>query len=371
MLSLGLLAVLASSHDHASCSCHAFLPELAHHQEANTSTWRDWAPSAPIAPASGETHLTSLRQLTFGGQNAEAYWSADGKKIVYQSRQPEYPDEQIFVMNADGSGKRMVSTGLGRCTCSYFSPDGKWLYFSSTHAKDKGPQKHVDMSKGYVWMVNPAFSMYRVSTKAGQAKPELVLDRGGYVAETTIAPNGRYMTFTGNFEGDPDIYRADLKAKKITKLTNEVGYDGGPFVSWDSKKIVYRRDAIEDNQELQDYKALLAENLVRPGKLEIFIMDADGKNKRQVTNLGAASFAPFLHPDGKRIVFSSNYGDPKGREFDLFLINVDGTGLERLTHSPEFDGFPMFDRTGKHLVFASNRNGKVRGETNVFTADFR
>lgn len=315
-----------------------------------------------------ETHLRNVRQLTFGGQNAEAYWSFDGKQIIYQTRQPEWPDEQIVVMNADGSGKRLFSTGLGRCTCSYFTPDGKWIYFSSTHEKNKGAQASVDHSKGYVWMVNPQFSIYRV--RADGSGLSKVLDKNCYVAETTIAPNGSFMTWTSNFEGDLEIYRSDLNGGKVKRLTNNVGYDGGPFVSWDGKKITYRRYDLKSQQEIDDYRTLLKENLVRPSKLEIYVMDADGKNNRKVTDLKCASFAPFLSPDNQWIIFCSNFGDKKGREFDLWRIRVDGTDLERITRSPEFDGFPMFSRDGKHLVFASNRNGKVRGETNVFVADW-
>lgn len=330
-----------------------------------------WPDSRPLATEAGESHLANIRQMTFGGQNAEAYWSKDGRRITFQSLQPGYPDEQIFVMNADGSGKRLVSTGVGRCTCSYFSPDGKWIYYSGTHELNTGPQKKIDHSKGYVWMVNPQFRMYRVPADKPGAKPELVLKREGYVAETTIDPSGKYLTFTSDFEGDLEIYRSDLKGRNVRRLTQDQGYDGGPFVSWDGRKIVYRRDAIESDAERAEYRALLAEHLVRPGKLEIMLMDADGRNKRQVTKLGGASFAPFLSPDNKRIVFSSNHGDPKGREFDLYVINVDGTGLERVTTAAGFDGFPMWTRDGKRLLWASNRNGSVQGETNLFVADWK
>lgn len=332
-------------------------------------------PATPREAHLNEVHLTNLRQLTHGGQNAEAYWNPEGTKITYQARLPGFPDEQIFTMFPDGSGKTLVSTGLGRSTCSYFSPDGRYIYFSSTHEKNEGAQRSLDMSKGYVWKVNPQFSLYRRNTNSifGKAAVniETVLRKREYIAETTIAPNGEYMTFTGLFDGDLEIYRSDLDGKNIKRLTDEYGYDGGPFVSWDSKKIVYRRDDIESDAERADYLSLLKENLVRPGKLEIWIMDANGKNKRQVTRLGAASFAPFLHPNNRQIIFSSSYGDPRGREFDLFVINVDGTGLKRVTHSPEFDGFPMFSRDGKKLLWSSNRFGSVRGETNVFVADWK
>ncbi len=329
------------------------------------TSWPNWR---AIQHNPAETNVSNVRQLTFGGQNAEAYWSADGSKIIYQTRQPEFPDEQIFTMNWDGSGKKLMSTGKGRCTCSYFLPDMSGIMFSSTHERNEGAQKPVDMSKGYVWMVNPDFAIYRADIDGKNLKP--ILKKSGYMAETTVAPNGKYITFTGGFEGDLDIYRANLDGSGVRKMTNEKGYDGGPFVSWDSKKIVYRRGTMATEQEVHEYEDLLKQNLVRPSKLEIWIMDADGRNKKQVTKLGAASFAPFLHPDGKRIIFASNYGDPKGREFDLFLINVDGTGLKQVTKTPDFDGFPMFTRDGKKLVFASNRNGSVRGETNIFTADW-
>lgn len=315
-----------------------------------------------------EKHLKNVRQLTFGGQNAEAYWNIDGTKLIYQTQQPGFPDEQIFTMNADGSNKTLVSTGKGRCTCSYFSPDGQFIYFSSTHERDPGPQPKVDMSKGYVWMVNPNYAMYRARPDGSEITPIVKLN--GYVAETTIAPNGKYLVFDSDFEGDLDIYRANLDGSHIQRLTNVVGYDGGPFISWDSKKIVYRRGEITFRKEIDDYRQLLAQHLVRPTKLEIWVMDADGSNKRQVTHLNAASFAPFMHPDGKRIIFSSNYGDPKGREFDLFVINLDGTGLERVTYMPQFDGFPMFSRDGRKLVFCSNRYGSQPHETNVFVADW-
>lgn len=317
----------------------------------------------------GETHLRSIRQLTFGGQNAEAYWNVTGDRLIFQSRQPGYPDEQIFTMNADGSNKRLVSTGKGRCTCSYFFPGDKEIVFSSTHAKNEGAQAPPDMSKGYVWVVNPQFTLYRANQDGSNLRP--IIERDQYVAETTVSPDGKWLYFTGAFDGDLEIYRSRSDGSKVQRLTNQVGYDGGPFVSWDGKLIAFRRDLIENDAERKDYTDLLHNHMVRPSKLEIWVMNADGKNQRQVTKLGAASFAPFIHPNGKQIIFTSNYGDPKGREFDLFMINIDGTGLKRITTTPDFDGFPMFTKDGKTLVWASNRHGSVRGETNVFTAAWK
>lgn len=354
-----------------SCLCKAHTPTYdviagSHAMKLQTETPPD---NRPHPVDAREVNLANLRQLTFGGQNAEAYWNPEGTKLIYQARLPQYPDEQIFTMNADGSDKKLVSTRLGRCTCSYFFPDGSAILFSSTHERDPGPQAPIDMSQGYVWMVNPNFALYRSRPDGSELKT--LIRKRGYVAETTVAPDGSFLTFTGGFDGDLDIYRARLDGTGIERLTDEYGYDGGPFVSWCSKKIVYRRDAIESSEELADYVRLLKKNLVRPSRLEIWIMDADGKNKRQVTRLNAASFAPFLHPDGKRIIFSTNYGDPRGREFDLWMVNVDGSGLKQITFTPDFDGFPMFSRDGRKLVWASNRFGSVRGETNIFVADWQ
>jgi Tol biopolymer transport system component len=326
-----------------------------------------WPDSAPAQALPGEKHLKNIRQLTFGGQNAEAYWSVDGKHLTYQTKQPNFPDEQIFSMNADGTGKHLISTGKGRCTCSYYLPDMSAIYFSSTHEKQPGPQAPIDMSHGYVWMVNPNYAMYKANLDGSNIKK--VLDLGRYLAETTIAPNGKYMTFTSDNQNDLEVYKSDLDGSHIVRLTHHHGYDGGPFVSWDSKWIVYRRDSTEDPKDLAEYDALLAQNLVRPNKLEICLMDSNGKRFKQITSLNAASFAPFMFPDDKHIIFASNYGDPKGMAFQLFEINVDGTGLEQITYGPGFDSFPMFTADGKKLVWVSNRSGNPQ-ETNVFVADW-
>lgn len=316
-----------------------------------------------------EIHLENIRQLTFGGQNAEAYWNLEGTKLIYQSTQPEWPDEQILVMKADGSDKTLVSRGKGRCTCGFFVPGTDEIVYSSTDWWDEGPAPKPDYSRGYVWAVNPYFRIFRAKSDGSHRR--MLIEALGYFAETTIAPDGSFMVFTSTMDGDLEIYRSDLNGKNIRRLTNELGYDGGPFVSWDSKLIAFRRGEILSKEQKNDYIELLKNGLVRPTKLEIWVMDAEGTHKRQITRLGAASFAPSFHPDGKRIIFSSNYGDPKGREFDLWIIGIDGKNLKRITYTPEFDGFPMFTRDGKRLVWASNRNGKVRGETNIFVADWK
>jgi Tol biopolymer transport system component len=327
-----------------------------------------WPDSVPADSLPGETHLRNIRQLTFGGQNAEAYWSSDGQHLTFQSRQPGYPDEQIFTMNVDGSNKQLISTGKGRCTCSYFLPDMSGIVFSSTHEKAPGAQPPTDMSKGYVWMVNPNYSLYRTDLNGSNLRK--LIDLGRYVAETTIAPNGKYLTFTSDYEGDLEIYKANLDGSHIVRLTHHHGYDGGPFVSWDSKWIVYRRDTLPTPQSVKDYDDLLAQNLVRPDKLEICMMDSNGGRFKQITHLNSASFAPFLTPDNKKVIFSTNYGDPKGMSFELYLSNVDGTGLEKVTRGGIFESFPMFTADGKKLVWVSARNAKNPTDTNIFVADW-
>jgi len=315
-----------------------------------------------------EKHLRNVRQLTFGGENAEAYFSSDRKKLIFQSTRDGHECDQIYTMNIDGSDVHMVSTGDGRTTCSYFFPNGKRILYSSTHLAAKQCPPRPDFSKGYVWAVYPSFDIFTARPDGSDLKR--LTETPGYDAETTISRDGKKLVFTSLRDGDLDIYSMDIDGKHVKRLTTELGYDGGPWWSNDGKQIVYRAYHPQTSAEKADYIALLKQNLIRPTTLEIWVMNADGSNKRQVTHLNAASFAPYFFPDGKRIIFASNVADPKGRDFDLFVINVDGTGLERITYNDTFDGFPMFSLDGKKLAFASNRNGKVRGETNVFIADW-
>jgi Tol biopolymer transport system component len=322
---------------------------------------------APGLELPGERHLRNVRQLTFGGENAEAYFAFDGKELVFQSTRDGRACDQEYVMRPDGSGVRLVSTGKGATTCGYFFPDGSRLLFSSTHELSEGCPPRPDRSQGYVWALHD-YQIYTARPDGSDLKP-LAHAPGSYNAEATVSRDG-WIVFTSTRDGDLELYRMRLDGSGLTRLTRTPGYDGGAFFSADGRRIVYRASRPEAPQELADYRSLLARKLVRPTRLEIRIMDADGSNDRQVTRLGAASFAPFFHPDGRRVVFASNQGDPSGRNFDLFLVNDDGSGLERITAYPGFDGFPMFSPDGRRLVFASNRNGSRPGETNVFIADW-
>lgn len=316
-----------------------------------------------------EKHLRNVRQLTFGGQNAEAYFSAGGKKLIFQSTRDNLQCDQMFTMNIDGSDVRMVSNGKGKTTCGYFYPDGKTILYSSTYLTDAQCPPRPDYSKGYVWPVYPGFDIFAANPD-GSGLMQLT-NAPGYDAEATISRNGRHIVFTSMRNGDLDIYVMDSDGRHVKQLTHELGYDGGPFFSPDGKHIVYRAYHPVGAKEIAVYKELLAQNLVRPTSLEIWVMTASGRHKRQVTKLGAASFAPSYFANGKRIIFSSNLGSTGGMgNFELYAINVNGTNLEQITYSPGFDGFPMFSRDGKKLVWASNRNAKAPHETNIFIADW-
>jgi Tol biopolymer transport system component len=320
-----------------------------------------------VQPLSGETRLANIRQLTFGGENAEAYFSFDGKKLSFQSTRDGYPCDRIYTMNVDGSDLRMISTGTGRTTCSYFTPDGSHVVFASTHAASPGCPPRPDFSRGYVWPIYAGYDIYRVNADGSGIRA--LTSSPGYDAEPTIRADGR-IVFTSVRDGDMEIYSMAADGSDVKRLTRRAGPDGGPFWSKDGRLIVFRGKAMTEGKELDEYRALLKDGLWRPTDLEIFVMNDDGSNLRQVTSLGGSSFAPFFHPDGKRIIFSSNEHDPRGRDFDLYLINLDGTGLERVTFNDTFDGFPMFSPDGRRLVFASNRHASREGETNIFIADW-
>jgi Tol biopolymer transport system component len=326
------------------------------------------APAAVMrAPEAGETYFKNIRQLTFEGQNAEAYWSPDGSQLIFQRTTGDSTCDQQYTINVDGTGLRMVSNGLGRTTCGYFYAGGSRLVYSSTFRADEACPTPPDMNQGYVWALYD-FDVY--TSNADGSDLQSIFSTPGYDAEATLSPDGNRIVFTSTRDGDLDIYTMNVDGSDVRKLTSTLGYDGGPFFSHDGSMIVYRAGRPQTPEAEADYRALLADNLVRPSNMEIWVMNADGSEQRQITNLGGANFAPFFHPDDKRILFSSNHENPRGRNFDLFLVNLDGTGLTKVTSYDDFDGFPMFSPDGTKLVFASNRHGTVPGETNIFVADW-
>jgi len=315
-----------------------------------------------------ETRLQTLKQLTFGGQNAEAYFSYDGSKIIFQSTRPPFECDQIFSMNVDGSDVKLLNSGKGRTTCGFFFPDGKRISYASTHLASELCPPAPDRSQGYVWPIYPSYEIFSANLDGTGLKR--LTKTPGYDAEATISSDGKKIVFTSMRSGDLDIYTMNADGGGTKRLTNEKGYDGGPFFSWDGKTIVYRAYHPKTKEELKEYESLLKQNLIKPTRAEILMMSVDGANKRQLTNNGAANWAPFLLPNNRQIIFSSNLHDAERRSFSLYLINVDGTGLERITYGARFDSFPMLSRDGKKLLFASTRNGKEPREFNIFIADW-
>jgi TolB protein len=313
-----------------------------------------------------ESHVANVRQLTFGGQNAEAYFSPDGKKLIFQSTRPPFKCDQIFTMNIDGSDVKLLSSGAGRTTCSFFFPDQKRFIYASTHLGGKACPPAPDRSKGYVWPIYPTYDIFSANIDGTNVRR--LTKNKGYDAEGIVSPDGKRIVFTSLRNGDLDIYLMNSDGTGVRRLTSEKGYDGGPFFSWDGKQIVYRGYHPKTAIEVSEYEALLEQSLIKPTRAEIYIMNADGSRQRQITHNGAANWAPFLHPNNQQIVFSSNLHDPERSSFSLYIVNTDGTRLKRLTNGARFDSFPMISRDGTKLVFASTRNAANPHEFNIFIA---
>lgn len=314
-----------------------------------------------------ESHLRAVRQLTFDGENAEAYFSFDGNRLTYQRTPPGGGCDRIYTLDLATGEQQPVSSGEGRTTCSYFYPDGERILYASTHLADPACPAPPDYSRGYVWPVHEGYDIF-VAGGAGRA--ERLTDTPGYDAEATISPLGDRIVFTSVRDGDLELYSMALDGSDVRRLTHTPGYDGGAFYSPDGSKIVWRAHYPDSPEELATYRELLGDGLIRPSRLELWVADADGSNARRLTDNGAANFGPYWHPSGEWIVFSSNMHDPAGRDFELYGIRLDGTGLERITHSEGFDGFPVFSPDGRFLVWGSNRNQAHEGNTNVFIAEW-
>ena len=323
-----------------------------------------------------ETHFKSLRQVTFGGDNAEAYWSPDGSKLIFQSNNADWgvACDQMFIMNADesfeNSKPKMVSTGKGRTTCGYFLPDGKHILYSSTHLEDENCPSVPERTAGkYTWPLYNGYEIF-VADLDGNIVSQLT-DTPGYNAEATISPKGDRIVFTSTRTGDLELFTMNIDGSDVKQITNKVGYDGGAFFSPDGSKIVFRGYHPETEEGIKEYKELLANNLIQPNKMEIFVCNADGSDLKQVTHLGGANWAPFFHPSGEKIIFSSNHEYEKGFPFHIYMVDLNGENLQRVTNSGTFDSFPMFSADGKYLVFSSNRNNGGTRDTNVFIAEWQ
>ena len=324
-----------------------------------------------------EKHFKSLQQVTFGGDNAEAYWSFDDQQLIFQSNNKKWGLEcdQMFLMNAGETFNNsnippMVSTGMGRTTCAYFLPDNKSFVYGSTHLANKNcPEVPLRKNGRYVWPVYDSFDIFVADLK-GNITGQLT-NEAGYDAEATVSPKGDKIVFTSTRSGDLELYTMNLDGSDVQQITDELGYDGGAFFSPDGTKLIFRSSRPKTEEEISKYKGLLAEGLVEPTNMELYICDADGSNMKQLTNLGNANWSPFFTPDGKKVLFSSNFEAERGFPFNLYMIDIDGKNLERVTHSETFDAFPVFSNDGKYLVFSSNRNNGGGRDTNLFIAEWQ
>ena len=324
-----------------------------------------------------ETHLANVKQLTFGGDNAEAYWSFDNKQLVFQARNEAWGTEcdQIYVMDAgkslvDDEIPQLVSTGKGRTTCSYFMPGNKSIVYASTHegGEDCPPEPQRRSDGKYVWPIYESFDIYTADLEGNIL--EKLTDEPGYDAEATLSPQGDKIVFTSLRTGDLELFTMNIDGSDVRQVTSGLGYDGGAFFSPDGTKLIFRASRPQTDEEIKEYKDLLAEGLVQPTAMELYVCNVDGSELKKITDLGNANWAPFFHPSGEKILFASNHASERGFPFNLYIINVDGTGLEQITFDKTFDSFPMFSYDGKQLVFASNRNNGGTRETNLFLADW-
>jgi len=324
-----------------------------------------------------ERHLANIRQLTFGGDNAEAYFSFDNNYLVMQRTNPKdgIDCDHIYYGKIPTSANEdfvlnQISNGKGRTTCSYFLPGDDQIIFASTMSKhiDCPPIPEKRQDGAYVWPLYPSFEIYASDLEGNIIKQ--YTDNDYYDAEATVSPNRDLIVFTSTQNGDLDLYTCNIDGSNVKQITFELGYDGGAFFTPDGKQLIFRASRPEKKEDIDFYKDLLSKNLVAPTNMELMICDIDGSNLRQITNLGNANWAPFMHPSGKKVVFSSNYKSKVGFPFNLYMINLDGTGLEQITYDGKFDSFPMFSPNGKKFVFSSNRNNGDTRDTNVFIADW-
>jgi len=344
----------------------ALLPSTAAHAAAPVPPQAALVDSL-IRP--GENHFEHLWQLTFGGQNAEAYWSGDGTKLILQSTRDGWPCDQEFVFDLATGDVKRVSPGKGRTTCGYFFDHDRRILFSSTHLAGDSCPPTPDYSKGYVWRVDPGYDIF--TARPDGSDLTRLTNTPGYDAETTVSTDGKSFVFTSDRDGDLELYKMHPDGSGLVRLTHTPGYDGGAFFSRDGQWICYRASHPADSAAIADDHELLARHLVRPTAMDLWVMKSDGSGQHRITQLGGASFAPYFTPDGKRIIFASNFENSHGRNFDLYLVARDGGPTEAVTRDPTFDAFPMFSPDGRWLAFSSNRGGRIPGETNLFLARWK
>ncbi len=313
-----------------------------------------------------EHFLGRTRQLTYAGKRTgEGYFSADGRHIVFQSeREEDNPWYQIYMMDLDTGETERISPGHGKTTCSYINQaNDRYVLFASTHddprslelQKEEMEFRASGKERRYSWDYDPHFDIYVFDRETREYSR--VTDTKGYDAEGAYSADGRMIVFSSNrsayteeltaeeqrlLEADPayfaDLYLMNADGSNVRRITNEPGYDGGPFFSYDGQYIVWRRFS-EDGVTA-----------------DVFIADSEGENQRRITSFESMSWAPFLHPTNEYIIFASN---KQGfSNFELYLVDREGMKEPvRVTHTDGFDGLPVFTPDGSQLVWTTNRKG--------------
>lgn len=318
-----------------------------------------------------EVHLSNVKQLTFGGENAEAYWSFNNRMLTYQytNKKAGVMCDQILMMSLADSSKHRISSKTGRTTCSYFLPGDSLILYASTHSGgDSCPAEPAHVHGKYLWPIYADYEIYIADLKGTIVKQ--LTNNQYYDAEAVVSPTGDKILFTSDRSGDLELYTMNMDGSDVKQVTNQLGYDGGANFSPDGKQIVWRASQFEADSERTEYRNNLQKHLVSPMKMELFMANADGTNRKKLTNLGSANWAPNFDPTGSKIIFSSNH-KTKSIPFNLFMIDTDGTHLEQITFDKVFDAFAMFSYDGKKLVWCSNRNNGGTRDTNIFTADWK
>ena len=378
ILCIAMLAVMGCKNNEASQKQETQSKEVSEKEKSGHSSHYGSEGDHSTLHYPEEKHLKNIKQLTFGGDNAEAYWSFDDKFLVFQARNEAWGAkcDQIYYFDptSDKISKeyqpKLLSTGKGRTTCSYFMPGNQSIIYASTHLghEDCPPEPERRADGKYVWPIYKSFDIFTADLEGNLLKQ--LTETPGYDAEATLSPKEDLIVFTSMRSGDLELYTMKTDGSEVNQVTSGLGYDGGAFFSPDGTKLIFRASRPKTDEEVKVYKDLLAEGLVQPTNMELYVCNVDGTDLKKITDLGNANWAPFFHPSGNKVIFSSNHNSERGFPFNLFMINVDGSGLEQITFDKTFDSFPMFSFDGTKLVFASNRNNGGNRDTNLFIADW-